>query len=245
MKLVKINNKYKIKLLDHRAKFYEEHPDWEKERFASMRKHIGKHDVVYYIGAEQGEIPALLQKWKAKVLVFEPNQKQWASIRKTFEINDLERPEGLFAMFVGAETNLTPKNPDMQLFQGKGWVLDHDNWTISSKGEIHEESTFSELHKEKDGLPIVKIDDVAIHAKGPTALCIDVEGAELEVLKGAENTILVYKPKIWLSIHPEFLKQYWKTTENKVLKFLVDRGYDYELLANVHEKHYLMTPKED
>lgn len=243
METIKINNKYKIKVLPHRAKFYNEHPDWEKERFASMRKYIGKHDVVYYIGAEQGEIPALLQKWKAKVLVFEPNQKQWASIRKTFEINKLDRPEGLFAMFVGAKTNLLPKNPDMELFGGEGWVLDEDNWTKSSKGKINEESTFSELHNEKDGLPVVTIDDVASHAKGPTAICIDVEGAEMEVLKGAENTILVYKPKIWLSVHPDFLKKYWKVKENDVLKFLYDRGYECELLADVHEKHYLCTPK--
>lgn len=243
MKSVKINGKYKIKLLDHRAKFYEDHPDWEKERFASMRKHINKHDVVYYIGAEQGEIPALLQLWGAKVCVFEPNQKQWPSIRKTFEINKLKRPEGLFAFFVGAETEMTPKNPDKDLNGGSGWVLDDDNWPVCSKGEVLEESTFSELHNEKDALPVASIDDVASHAFGPTALCIDVEGSEYEVLKGAENTLLTYQPKIWLSIHPDFLRDYWNTTANEVLKWLHDRGYECELLADVHERHYLCTVK--
>lgn len=241
--IVKINGKYKIKLLKHRADFYRDRM-WESERLDSMRKHIGKHDIVYYIGAEQGEMPALLQKWGAKVCLFEPNHTAWRTIRETWKLNKLERPLGIFAMFVGAKTQLEPKNPDKDLYDGQGWTLDTDNWCKYSKGELKTESSFSELHNEKDGLPIVSIDDVAAHALGPTALSIDVEGAEFEVLKGAEDTLLTYKPRIWLSLHPTFLKDYWKVTENEVLKWLVDRGYDYELLADVHEKHYLMTHKD-
>ena len=248
---VKINGKYKLNLLKHRADFYKTHPDWEKERLNSIHKHISKHDIVYYVGAEQGEMPALIAKWGAEVCVFEPNYSAWRSIYEAFKINKLPRPMGLFAMFVGNETNLEPKNPDKAILEGKGWELVDDpnsefnNYPKYTTLELSKQSRFSELHNEKNGLPIVKIDDVASHAKkGPTAICIDVEGAELEVLKGAENTLAVYKPKIWLSIHPAFLKDYWKTTENKVLKYLYDRGYEAELLADVHEKHYYCQIKE-
>lgn len=240
--MIKINGKYKMRLLKHRADFYRDRI-WESERLDSMRRNIGKHDVVYYVGAEQGEMPALLQKWGAEVCLFEPNHTAWRSIRETWKLNKLKRPLGLFATFVGAETQLHPTNPDKELYEGEGWILGEDNWPAYSKGNLITESSFSELHNEKDGLPIISIDDVAANTKGPTAMSIDVEGAELEVLKGAEATLLEYKPKIWLSVHPQFLKDYWNTTPNKVLKWLADRGYESELLADVHEQHYLCTPR--
>jgi len=247
--ILKINKKYKINLLKHRADFYRDRI-WEKERLDSMHKHLNKHDVMYYIGAEQGEMPALCQMWGTQVYLFEPNYSAWRSIYETWKINKLDRPKGLFAMFVGQETELEPKNPDKDFVGYKGWELETDvnskfnNWPKHAQFDLTEESKFSELHNEPDGLPIVCIDDVAAHAeRGPTAMSIDVEGSEFEVLKGAENTLLTYKPKIWLSIHPTFLKDYWKTTENQVLKYLVDIGYDYTLLADEHEKHYFLEIK--
>lgn len=238
---VKINGKYKIRLLPHRAAFYKDRL-WEAERLDSLRKHIGKHDVVYYIGAEQGEMPALLQKWGAEVCLFEPNHTAWRSIRETWKINRLKRPLGIYAMFVGADTQLEPKNPDKDLYNGEGWKLEADNWCAYSKGDLKTESSFSELHNEPDGLPVVSIDDVVVHTKGPTALSIDVEGAEFEVLKGAENTILEYRPKIWLSLHPTFLKDYWQVTADEVRDWLKERGYIETLLASAHEDHYLYEP---
>lgn len=246
---VKINNRFKIILPKHRADFYKTRL-WEKERLNSIHKNLNKHDVMYYIGAEQGEMPALCQKWGAKVYLFEPNYSAWRTIYEIWKLNKLKKPAGMFAMFVGNNTQLVPKNPDKAILDGQGWVLEADvnskfyDYPKYAQMEISEDSRFSELQNEKDGLPVVKIDDVTVNAKnGPTALSIDVESAELEVLKGAENTILSYKPKIWLSVHPEFLKMYWKVTENDVLKWLVDRGYDYELLADEHEKHYYLKAK--
>lgn len=248
---IKIQDKWKITLPKHRADFYKQNPDWEIERLKHMYKHLNKHDVMYYIGAEQGEMPALCQKWGSKVYLFEPNYSAWRTIYETWRLNKLQKPQGMFAMFVGNETDLEPKNADYSILEGKGWVLEDDvnskfyDYPKYAQLEMTKQSRFSELHNEKGGLPVTKIDDVVVHAKhGPTALSIDVEGAEFEVLKGAENTLLSYRPKIWLSLHPTFLKDYWKTTENKVLKYLVDMGYDYELLADKHEKHYYFEMKK-
>lgn len=242
---IKIQNRWKITLPKHRADFYKQNPDWEAERLKSMNKHLKKHDVVYYIGAEQGEMPALIQKWGTKVCLFEPNYSAWRTIYEIWKLNRLKKPVGLYAMFVGSETNLKPKNPDRSILEGSGWTLEDDvnskfyDYPKYAQLEMTKQSRFSELHNEKDGLPIVKIDDVTATAKhSPTAFSIDVEGAEFEVLKGAENTLAVYKPKIWLSIHPDFLKNYWKTSANEVLKWLHERGYESTLLADVHEKHY-------
>jgi hypothetical protein len=41
-------------------------------------ENIGTGDVVYYVGAEEGEMPALCQMWGAEVVLFEPNPKVWS-----------------------------------------------------------------------------------------------------------------------------------------------------------------------
>lgn len=242
---VKVNGKWKIRMPEHRAARPEwdiKNGGWEKERLNSMYKHLKKGDVVYYIGAELGEMPALCQMWGAEVCLFEPNHSAWPVIKGVWKANKLERPLGLFAAFVGAETKTEPENPDERLKDK--WHLGEDNWPEFSKEEINPEHGFSELHKEKDGLPIMSIDDVAMHTKGPTAFSIDVEGSEMEVLKGAENTILTYRPKIWLSLHPEFLIQYWGLYGNDVRNWIKDRGYKEHLLAYDHEVHFFYEPIE-
>ena len=150
--ILKINDKFKIRLLKHRADFYRGR-EWEKERLNSMWKNINKHDVVYYIGAEQGEMPALCQKWGAKVCLFEPNYTAWRSIYETWRINKLKRPLGLFAMFVGSETNLEPKNPDKDILDGEGWkLIDNPNSKMNNypryaELNLTEDSRFSELQR--------------------------------------------------------------------------------------------------
>ena len=65
-----------------------------------------------------------------------------------------------------------------------------------------------------------RLDDIVNDLKiVPDIIKIDVEGAELDVLKGARTTIEKYKPKIFLSIHSEKL-------ERDCIDFL--SGYKYE-----------------
>ncbi len=62
----------------------------------------------------------------------------------------------------------------------------------------------------------------------PNVLKIDVEGAELSVLRGARNRILPAKPKIFLSLHSPTLK-------TDCLKYLEQFGYEFEPLDNSME----------
>ena len=58
-----LNGEFEIVIPKHRADRPEWHSEagWEKLRLKSMNEHIGKKDVVYYVGAEEGEFPALCQ----------------------------------------------------------------------------------------------------------------------------------------------------------------------------------------
>ena len=66
---------------------------------------------------------------------------------------------------------------------------------------------------------------------------MDVEGSEWEVLKGAEETLREYHPKLWVSIHPEFLFRIYGKYQYELRKWIKDLGYTEELLDYQHELH--------
>ena len=62
------------------------------------------------------------------------------------------------------------------------------------------------MFAEADVIPQIKIDDiVAQTGLVPDHISVDCEGSDWEVLKGAEQTLKEHKPKLWISIHPEFM----------------------------------------
>lgn len=87
MKNIKLNGQWELKLPDHRADTWAK--DWELERLNAMHANIKKNDFIVYAGAEQGDIPALLASWGAKLALIEPAAELWPNIRKTFVANAL------------------------------------------------------------------------------------------------------------------------------------------------------------
>lgn len=246
MKMVKakLNQRWDLILPEHRAARSEwyELDGWEGPRLLSMSKNIGKGDVVYYVGAELGEMSALCAKWGAEVVNFEPNFSAWPSIYKTFKANDL-KPLANFAGFCSNIHQPVPPNADGSLYRGLGYKNNAEGYPEYAYGEIIEAHGFSELYLEADGLPQYRIDNlVAEGLKPPTVLTMDVEGSDFQVLLGAEETILKYKPKIWMSWHPEFQFHQYQVYTRDARNWLIDKGYDEVYLDYAHELHMLYTP---
>ncbi len=247
MKMVKtlLNGKYELILPEHRAAREEWHNEkgWEKARLDSMHDNIGKGDVVYYVGAELGEMAALCQVWGADVVMFEPNHSAWPSIKATWEANSLTPPLANFAGFASNVHQPIPPHPDENLLGGNGYKLDADGWPNSASGEIVEAHGFSELFQEADGLPQYRIDDLVKEGlKPPTVITFDVEGSDWEVLRGAEETIKQYHPKIWASIHPEFMFHQYGEYSRDFRNWIMDLGYSEEILDYAHELHTYYKP---
>jgi FkbM family methyltransferase len=239
----KLNGLWDLYLPEHRAKRPEWHNEtgWEKPRLLSMSKNIGKGDVVYYVGAELGEMSALCASWGAEVVNFEPNWSAWASIYQTFEANKL-KPLANYAGFCSNMHQPIPPNYDTAL--GEIWKIQEDGYPVSAHGEIIEAHGFSELVNEADGLPQYKIDTLVDEGlKPPTVITFDCEGSDWEVLRGAEETLKKYKPKIWASWHPEFAYAQWGTYLGDCRNWVKDFGYDETLLDYAHEVHMLYMPK--
>jgi FkbM family methyltransferase len=90
-------------------------------------------------------------------------------------------------------------------------------------------------------VPVRTLDsEVADLGLVPTIVKIDVEGWELEVLKGAEYILTRYRPLLFLSLHPEALARL-HTSTGVVQAWLEERGYCSQVIATDHEIHLVAT----
>lgn len=226
----KLNGQWDIILPKHRAdrpEWYTE-TGWERKRLEKLHEVITDKDVFYYVGSEEGDMPALCHIWGAKMVLFEPNPKVWSNTKAIWEANKLETPM-TFQGFCSTKTKvIDPVNGF-----NKGWPTCADDEIIAAHG-------FKELDKESQTYNQIRIDDVAKQYLPPTIIALDVEGSEGHVLRGAEQTLREYKPKIFLSLHPEFMQNSFNESSDDLRDWLKSLGYTESLIEHpAHEWHYL------
>lgn len=227
-----INRRWSLKLPPHRASV-PRWDWWEKERLAYARAIIRPGDVVWDVGAEEGDMSALWALWGARVVMLEPSPKAWPFIRRTFEANGFT-PTRCFAGFASDVTDLHPARLDVDA------VLD-GVWPRCASDEGVPEFGFRSLAEARDSTPQIRLDD--LDAPAPNLVSMDVEGGEYTVLLGASRILEEVRP-IWLvSVHPEFLRDSFGHTADDVLCHFELRDYEIQLLAVDHEHHYLAKPK--
>lgn len=224
----RINGQWSLKLPEHRAARPEWATGWETERISSMHDHLGPGHVVYDVGAEEGDMPGLWASWGCEVGLFEPNDRVWPNMRVIWKANNFPPP----------------------LFTFSGFAADHDSpvpdirqrsWPDSAYGPVIGDHGFCNLCERPD-IQRVKIDTVAALLTPPTAITMDVEGAELRALTGAEQTLRNHKPLVWVSIHPQFMIDAHDETAEDLHAYMRDCGYKGEHLATNHEEHWLFKP---
>jgi FkbM family methyltransferase len=223
-----LNGEFEIVLAKHRAERPEwyEPEGWEKLRLKSMHNNLSAGDVIYYVGAEEGEMAALCQMWGAEVVLFEPNPKVWSHFPITWSANNLQVPMICVPGFASDKIN------NLARIYYNEWPPEVDNEIIAAHG-------FKELYLEGDSYGQITIDSCVYDRgiKPPTAISLDVEGSEWRVLGGAERVLKEYKPKIWLSGHPEFMLQQWDESLYSLRQWIKSLGYKEVLLDYQHEVH--------
>ena len=228
MKKVVVNGEFEITLPEHRAArpdWYQPH-GWEKPRLKHMSQNISSNDVMYYVGAEEGEFAALCQMWGAEVVLFEPNPKVWSHFPLLWSANNLELPLVCIPGFASDKINNLSR-------------IYYNEWPPEVNDVIEAAHGFKELYLEGDTYGQITIDSCVYDhkIKPPTAISLDVEGSEWRVLGGAEKVLIEHKPKIWLSGHPEFMLQQWNESLYNLRQWIKGLGYKETILDYQHEVH--------
>ena len=228
MKKVVVNGEFEITLPEHRAArpdWYQPH-GWEKPRLKHMSENISSGDVMYYVGAEEGEFAALCQMWGAEVVLFEPNPKVWSHFPLLWSANNLELPLVCIPGFASDKINNLSR-------------IYYNEWPPEVNDVIEAAHGFKELYLEGDTYGQITIDSCVYDhkIKPPTAISLDVEGSEWRVLGGAEKVLREYKPNIWLSGHPEFMLQQWNESLYNLRQWIKGLGYSEIILDYQHEVH--------
>jgi FkbM family methyltransferase len=202
------------------------HPDfvstgWEKveeKTYNHFAKTVQKDDVFIDIGSHIGTFTLVACKNGIKnAICYEPEESVLFYLNFHLKNNGCFKKVTIRNCCCGNSNGITSffikNNAD-----GQNSLLKQDGW-IERKVEI------------------VKLDsDIEKLKIYPSYLKIDVEGFELDVLKGAENILKTLKPKILLSVHPkELIKNNLKPDD--IYDFLKLYNYNIDFIEEDHEIH--------
>lgn len=212
---------------------------WERERLASMERHLRQGMVLYDIGVEHGWLSALYGSFcgHGNMVLIEPGPEMWINIRKTWAANGFADPIACFPTFAGAHTSSSVRSK-------KSWR----GWPSLTVGFVDADEVKAMPYRYLGDTEIetIAIDDmVKLSGHPPEAITVDVEGFELEVMRGAQKTLLNHRPLVWLSVHPDLMAQNAGVLDvDELFGFMASYGYGREYLGTDHEQHHFFAPLE-
>jgi FkbM family methyltransferase len=189
-----------------------------------IKIHKEKNVIFLDIGANLGFYSIILGKLFEKnglnytVISIEPSPREFDRLKKNIEVNNLK--------------NVILKDIAISDFNGKSKFFITKNKTgLSSLEKPEEDQSLQILVKTMkldDFLKEIKIEKVDI-------MKIDVEGAELKVLKGGAETLKKYKPLLMIEVSD---KRTWKFNykAQDILNFLKNNGYKFFIIKNSYLK---------
>jgi len=178
-------------------------------------KTVNKGDILFDVGANVGYYTVLgsrLTSAQGKVFSFEPLVRNISYLYRHVKINKLNNVIIIPSACSDAES-----------------ITAFLQSPVTSMGRIENSEIAGIPDVNMTVVSTVTLDAVAdkLQVK-PNVLKIDVEGAELAVLRGAERIISSFKPAIFLSVHSQELR-------TDCLKYLLNFGYEFEPLEEDEE----------
>lgn len=202
---------------------------WEAGRLACVRHFVEPGDVLIDVGAEAGDMSALYALWGAQVVCVEPNWLAWPSIKACFDANGVE-PLACVEGFCG------PRD-------GSEWTMVH-GWPASAQRPYTAAHDFRTL-AEYPEIQRAPMDEIASTVGPVRHVCIDVEGAEGQVLAGASRVLAEDRPYIYLSLHPDKWLAVYGDSQQSILELVAAADYEWvPISADPHERHILLCPSE-
>lgn len=209
---------------------------WERERFDSMRDNLKKGMVLFDIGTEQGWCNLIYAQFVGpeNMVLIEPTLEFWPNIKQIWERNYPGIDPKACAPVLLSDKNT--EDYDFRNFKGV--------WPAEADGDMIDRNKYQYIDDNSENIPEMTI-DAYVQRTGvvPDALTMDTEGAEIAILRGAEQTIKKHKPLVWASVHPDLAIEHGFGDTKNVYEFMEKCGYDHKYLATDHEVHELFYPK--
>jgi FkbM family methyltransferase len=206
--------------------------NWERARLQSMLGTLQPGDVVYDIGAEMGWMSVILglRVGGENMVLVEPSQEFWPNIRMGWEENGLFVPLACAQAFAGAGET------------GSIWAR---SWPQHAWGPECGAMAYRHPNHHSESIQTVSIDQLSGYTgQPPKGITIDVEGAELGVLQGAERTLRNDRPNVWVSVHDDLMRKDFGTNPAQLIEFMRDLDYRMIDLGYDHEHHMYFRPVE-
>lgn len=173
---------------------------YEIDLLIELQPYIKKNAVILDIGANIGNhsVYWAVRSDAKKIYSFEPVEDFFKILKKNVEINQLNDKVKIF--------NIGLSNKKIN-----GSILEYHRDNI---GETR-------IKQDSNGnLMLDRLDNITFQDNTIDFIKIDVEGHELEVLQGARETLLKYRPVVFVEISSE--------NKTKVHEFLTKLGYRLE-----------------
>jgi len=224
-----------VKIPKFLADYHAWWPWWEKMRFASMEENLKRGDILFDVGAEIGWISAIYAQFVGaeNMCLFEPCVELWPSLMETWRANELQTPKCCTKAFLAHS-----EQPGII-------TIHHGSWPKEAKaGKILTNTKFRHINEDGKDIPRLTLDGfVSLTGYRPNAITIDVEGAELMVLRGAEKTMREIRPLVWVSIHEDAVIERYQQNPKDIYALMESLGYDGTNLGFDHEAHWLYRPR--
>lgn len=237
-----INQRYRVRMPDWLAA-WDAWSEWERKRFEHMEARLKKGDILFDVGSESGGISCVYAQFVGgeNMVLFEGTPEFWPNLMEMWNENGLPDPKACVNALVSDKVQRAELFP---LWSGTERVGDQP-WPPSAYGgEMTKARSYRYIHEHAHSTPQITIDDfVALSKIVPAAMTIDVEGAEMKVLKGAERTLLMHKPLVWVSVHPDLMLRDYKSAIGELHGFMDSLGYTENYINTDHEVHMFYEPR--
>jgi FkbM family methyltransferase len=170
--------------------------------------------VVYDVGAFHGLLTLFFASRAKRVVCFEPNTQNHKRLTENLGLNGAKNVEVRKAG-VGSRRE-TRRMVGSPLMRG---IASVDEKSVEEFSRIWTKTVVEEIS-------IVTLDEEIAQASlpAPDFIKIDVEGWELEALKGASGTLELYKPALFLEMHGETIREK-KHKVAELVAFLWEHNY--------------------